>query len=507
MALDQLIGSQRLLKFSPTINLETFRYNSIYVNNLLKINIPCTDEESLYNKFGEKNDIEDKIQIEVLSDNSEDEGNEIEKGRLEDDVDKERNVWWRKKKVGQAYNELINSRRLVSRLFYQNPNYINTIKTETKYIGRSKPNFQFDILSLNRKDTATIDEDSFSKYKNGFLNYIQSLDGSLEDAKHAVITVNDFTFECIQKNPDFSKLNLFAKVSTDCYDNVTTKISSNRFTICRDPNTKVAQLVKCKYYHFYEYAFETRTNIIDEEIPKDFRITVRLLMPKVPKLKRIPCNSNIWRPVIDKIYYLRGENYLIELRNKIACHWDFVCTKKAEDGQPTEDDFLISQLPSSFLFIHDTLYIDLTRKNSKDITSVYIEFFKKRSHIFGSVKVKDINNNKISDLNIRLGHPYVFVHMGGHCEHQFVFSDLRMLTINDYYHIETYPFKVAEVYRGKLCNVCKLNVPNFVVISSQAIPKCPKLLCYTCYHRFHFVLDVKSIDSEAYHYIDKNGFV
>lgn len=506
MALDQLIGSQRLLRFSPILNLETFRSNSIYTKNNLKDNIPCADEELLSN-FMEKNDSEKKVLIEILSDNSDDEGNEIEKGKLDDDVDKERNVWWRKKKIGQAYNELTNSMKLVSKFFYKNQNEISTIKTETKYIERSNPNIQFDILSLNRKDNATIDDDSFCKYKNGFLNYIQSLGGSVEEANHAVITVSDFTFECIQKNPDFCNLNIFSKVSTNDYNNTTSQISSNRFTICRDPNIKVAQLVKCKYYHFYKYAFETRTNITNEEVPNDFRITVRLLTPKIPKIKKISYNANMWRPVIDKIYYFRGDNYLIELRNKIACHWDFVCTKKAEDGQPTEDDFLITQIPSSFLFIHDTLYIDLTRKNSKDITNVYIEFFKKRSNIFGSVKVKDMKNIKISDLNIRLGHPYVFIHMGGQCEHQFVFSDLRMLTVNDYYHIETYPYKVAEVYRGKTCAICKIDVPNFIVISSESIPKCPKLLCYTCYHRFHFALDVKSIHSEAYHYIDKNGFV
>uniref|UniRef100_A0A0N5CGA0 snRNA-activating protein complex subunit 3 n=1 Tax=Strongyloides papillosus TaxID=174720 RepID=A0A0N5CGA0_STREA len=506
MALDQMIGSQRLLRFSPVINLETFRYNSVYVKNILKFDIPCTDEEILGSSLEKIHPIK-MPKIEVLCEESEDEGNEVEKGELVDDIKEDRNVWWRSKKVGQAYSGINNTNKLVSDLFFQNQDTFDVIKTETKYIERSNPNIQFDILSLNQKDTCTIDDDSFSKYKNGFLNYIQSLDGSVEEAKHAVISVNDFTFECIQKNPDFSKLTLFSKIAKNYHNNVTAQISSNRFTLCREPNTKVAQLVKCKYYHFYEYAFNTRTNLTDEEIPQDFRITVRILLPKISKSRRVPYNANIWRPVIDKIYYFRGDNYLIDLRNKIACQWDFVCTRKAEDGNPTKEDFLINQLPSSFLFIHDTLYIDLTRKNSKDITNVYIEFFKKRSHIFGQVKVKDMAGIKISNLNIRLGHPYVFVHMGGQCEHQFIFSDLRMLGVNDYYYLETYPYKVSEIYRGKICTTCKINVPKFIVVSSDKIPKCPKLLCYTCYHRFHFALDVKSFECEAYHYIDKNGFV
>uniref|UniRef100_A0A0N4ZYW8 snRNA-activating protein complex subunit 3 n=1 Tax=Parastrongyloides trichosuri TaxID=131310 RepID=A0A0N4ZYW8_PARTI len=508
MSFDKLIGRERLMKFSPVINLNTFRFNGIYTKNILKINIPCQDEDYLgdYCKSDTDDEVK-KLKVKKINDESDDEGNDIEKGQLLNDVDERKNFWWRGNKIGQLYKEMEDKKNLISELIYQDPTYLDMIKTETKFIERTDPNYVPDILSLNRKHEGTIDYDSLSKYRNGFLNYVQSLDGNIEDAKHALISVDDFSFECLQKNPNFSKLSLFGQPLSNKSDKLTTSISSNRFVICREPNIKVSHLVKCKYYHFFEYCFQTRTYNREETIPEDFRITVRLLIPKISKLRRIPYNSNIWRPVIDRIYNLRGDNTLVELRKLIVCHWDLVCTKSADQTFPTKDDFLINQLSSSFIFIHDTIYIDKTRDKCNDITDVYIEFLKKRSHIFGPIKVVDMSNVKISDLNLRLGYPYVYVHMGGQCEHQFFFSDLRMLTANDYHHLETYPLKVSEVNRIKVCAVCKENGAKFIVVNCEKMPKCPKVLCYNCYHKFHYAMDVKSIQSTSYYYYEKSGYI
>ncbi|VDN27715.1 unnamed protein product [Cylicostephanus goldi] len=105
---------------------------------------------------------------------------------------------------------------------------------------------------------------------------------------------------------------------------------------------------------------------------------------------------------------LRGDSTLLSLRQKILCICDTVV--ELEDGKELEpvDQNKTHMLlyPSSFIFIHDTFYVDYSLPHSQDISahmhnSRPIREFMARKKCFDPVTSRDIDGVKIIDLKLR----------------------------------------------------------------------------------------------------------
>lgn len=84
---------------------------------------------------------------------------------------------------------------------------------------------------------------------------------------------------------------------------------------------------------------------------------------------------------------------------------------------------------------------------------------KKRKDKFEPSKVVDMANIKIKDLTMRLGQPYVFMHIGN-CEHLVIFTDLKTLHPTDSQDLAEYPILLCDKYNSPKCCVCQNASPS-----------------------------------------------
>uniref|UniRef100_A0AC34RQ16 snRNA-activating protein complex subunit 3 n=1 Tax=Panagrolaimus sp. JU765 TaxID=591449 RepID=A0AC34RQ16_9BILA len=197
---------------------------------------------------------------------------------------------------------------------------------------------------------------------------------------------------------------------------------------------------------------------------------------------------------------IRGEMLLSKFRDKIFCPYDYFSNRYDFEDASNIADYYVNRFPSSFLFIHDTFYIDQRNDNAKDISEPIREFMTKRKS-FGPTKVVDMANVKIKDLTLRLGQPYVFMHIGN-CEHLVIFTDLRLLHPSDSQDLTEYPVLLCDKYQSPKCCVCQNASPAFIISESDRIPICPAFMCSDCFNEFHYEGDNRIGDFKAFHYID-----
>lgn len=94
------------------------------------------------------------------------------------------------------------------------------------------------------------------------------------------------------------------------------------------------------------------------------------------------------------------------------------------------------------------------------------------------------------DLKIRLGVPYVFMHLGS-CEHLVTFMDLRLRSPSDPQDQGVYPLIERAEPRTDFCDACDLFFSDWVVESNERLPHDPTLLCHKCFIGFHYNGDEK----------------
>ncbi|EFO94516.1 hypothetical protein CRE_13263 [Caenorhabditis remanei] len=154
-------------------------------------------------------------------------------------------------------------------------------------------------------------------------------------------------------------------------------------------------------------------------------------------------------------FLVRGDSLLSDLRQRLSCQSDTIVP--LENGSELEpqnfDNSTAERFPSSFIFIHDTFYVDSSAENAKDI-SFPIRRFMEQKEIFDPVDAKHMEGVKIIDLKLRLGQPYIFQH-SGNCEHLLIFHDLRLLHETDPRGIEKYPFVLFEKGNERKCEMCR----------------------------------------------------
>uniref|UniRef100_A0A1I7XEI8 snRNA-activating protein complex subunit 3 n=1 Tax=Heterorhabditis bacteriophora TaxID=37862 RepID=A0A1I7XEI8_HETBA len=257
------------------------------------------------------------------------------------------------------------------------------------------------------------------------------------------------------------------------------------------------------------------------------------------RIVRLNKNSSLLSPQTK--FMVRGESTLMSLRKKLACVSDMIVP--LEDGreldQPDMSKSYMVQYPSSFIFIHNTFYIDYSMDNSQDISVYMILHFLKRitnyfllsllgifklyyfliiafstfrpirefmakKNCFDEVFSKDMDGVKIIDLKLRLGQPYVFQHSGT-CEHLIIFHDLRVMHKSDI-QVNCYYLSLSnskDIHYWFMKKEVTFGAP-FVVEVCERLPSASMMFCDSCFKEFHFPHGVKMGSFRANPYFQMN---
>jgi len=262
-------------------------------------------------------------------------------------------------------------------------------------------------------------------------------------------------------------------------------------------STKTRYLQRGKYFDYRIGELKREYTETGKHCENDVVIVVHLCPPK---FSYDTSKTNKLRSEVKLL--VRGNMPLVKLRDKIFCPYDYFSNKYDFEDASNVDDYYVNKYPSSFLFIHDTFYIDRRNPKAQDISEPIREFMKKKPNSFGAAKVADITEFKIKDLNLRLGQPYIFSHIGD-CEHLVIFTDLRLLHPSDPQDLEDYPIFLCDKIQSPKCCVCRNSSPSFIITESDRIPICPAFMCTQCFNEFHYEGDKRIGQFTAFHYIDK----
>lgn len=201
-------------------------------------------------------------------------------------------------------------------------------------------------------------------------------------------------------------------------------------------------------------------------------------------------------------FMLRGDTLLWDLRQRLHCISDTIFP--LENGKELEGADLAqttaTKFPSSFIFIHDTFYVDSAHPNADDISYPIRQFMQQRN-IFDTVEPQVMEGVRIVDLSLRLGQPYVFQH-SGNCEHLLIFHDLRLLHETDPQGIEKYPFVLFDRGSERKCDFCKKGHVEFVVERHELLPNTYTYCCRPCFQEYNYVHGMKTHSFNAWPYTE-----
>ncbi|WKX95664.1 hypothetical protein Q1695_012264 [Nippostrongylus brasiliensis] len=288
----------------------------------------------------------------------------------------------------------------------------------------------------------------------------------------------------------------------------TAQIARERTELLNNPQRKSNYLRELKYDKYDVGEKELRrghTTPVSAPCAKDIVITCTVIIPHNKIMTQEETrNSRLMTP--ERKLLLRGDSTLMSLRQKILCICDSVV--ELEDGkelEPVDQSRTHMVLyPSSFIFIHDTFYVDYSLPNSTDISEPIREFMAKKK-CFDPVISRNIEGVRIIDLKLRLGQPYVFQHSGT-CEHLLIFHDLRLLDKSDAQELDRYPMVLYEKKGDVRCAACKRGYAAFVVEECERLPSPYMMFCDSCFREFFFLHGHKIGRFTAHPYMPINRF-
>ncbi|KAK2169675.1 hypothetical protein LSH36_8g14063 [Paralvinella palmiformis] len=223
----------------------------------------------------------------------------------------------------------------------------------------------------------------------------------------------------------------------------------------------------------YKYFLSERRQYLPRKTPWEHDRLSKIKRPHIVKNDgpEVIITVEVFRPfqksrrmVLDQEFQVLGSQKLTELRDKIRCVSDYIIPGDYSDTPnlcPTERAKDLYK--SGFFFIEDIFYNDLRDPSNQDNSSVIINWAKKSNVAnYSAQRMEDTN---FSDLNVRLGQPYLYEHQGS-CQHVVVFSDIRWVT--------------------RKC---------------QIAPEDPCFYCNSCFQAFHYNSDGnKLFDFKAYRF-------
>ncbi|XP_067930025.1 snRNA-activating protein complex subunit 3-like [Watersipora subatra] len=206
--------------------------------------------------------------------------------------------------------------------------------------------------------------------------------------------------------------------------------------------------------------------------------------------------------------HLLGQNTLADVRDAIKCPKDFEIpgdfSLAPDDARTAENAKKI--MPSALFFIGETFYLDTRELKAHDYSKPIIEWLKKKG-CTEAFPVKHMHKIKLSDMEIKLGMPYVFIHQGN-CEHIIQFTDIRLINNDDCQTPSAYPIQLTAVPpKFTICNSCQTRANKWMVTGSILSPSDPAHYCDVCFKMLHYDTNgTKVCDFKAFRYTE-NDFV
>ncbi|KAG0710746.1 snRNA-activating protein complex subunit 3 [Chionoecetes opilio] len=229
------------------------------------------------------------------------------------------------------------------------------------------------------------------------------------------------------------------------------------------------------------YESEASEKYPPPETLDDILINVRVHRPFHRKIY-LSKVSNTFPKCCQELLFL-GSQKLTDLRDNINCINDFAVCK---DLSATPKLVCIPRLPnaakvfpSGFMYINGVFYNDMRSPEAKDNSEGIKKWAEKRKEI-GPMVTKKMEDTDLRDLELRLGYPYVFVHLGN-CEHILVFTDARLHHREDVQDPSLYPISWGQpVKLAARCYICSLNLANWITKGDPRLPLEYSLLCDRC---------------------------
>jgi len=185
------------------------------------------------------------------------------------------------------------------------------------------------------------------------------------------------------------------------------------------------------------------------------------------------------RKKVSKMYefLVLGTNSLLELKECIECQTDKILQQQQQ-----------YRLEACSFFIEGTFY-DYLGEGGIPLSSPVVEFARQKEQegdtLFKNFKTENMQRTRLSDLEIRLGSHYFYLHAVNE-RHVMIFNSIRFINEKDIQRRSAYPL---VLYREKSlrirCNVCKTNTSQKVVSGDLFFPSCPAELCNDCFDSFY----------------------
>ncbi|XP_022104736.1 snRNA-activating protein complex subunit 3-like [Acanthaster planci] len=216
--------------------------------------------------------------------------------------------------------------------------------------------------------------------------------------------------------------------------------------------------------------------------------------------------KNVYRPTfIDRELLVLADQKLTALRDKIICAADMSVASGEYSQVPDAPQDVKQQdvYKSSYFLIEDTFYNDRRDPLSRDLSQVVTDWMKPKKTTYS----KSMDDVTFNDLDIRLGYPYLYCHVGN-CQHIMVFTDLRLLTNTDIQDLSKYPVLIHKPYWKRiLCTCCNIYTAKWKTVGDSFSSIDPSFFCEKCFRMLHYDKEGNKLGSfTAYPFVDPSIF-
>ncbi|XP_031557356.1 snRNA-activating protein complex subunit 3-like [Actinia tenebrosa] len=194
---------------------------------------------------------------------------------------------------------------------------------------------------------------------------------------------------------------------------------------------------------------------------------------------------------------------LTSLRDKIYCASDHVVPGDHSDNPNLLQVAKCKDIcKSGFFYIENVFYNDMRDGLSRDYSRIITDWAKDSDEDWSTklkeAQTKSMDESVFGELTIRLGYPYLYCHQGN-CEHLIIFTDLRLLHVDDSKNAMDYPLQVFKHRcRRRRCRVCNIYTAEWVTKNDILASEDPSFFCDKCFKSLHYAKGEKLCDFEAY---------
>jgi snRNA-activating protein complex subunit 3 len=192
-------------------------------------------------------------------------------------------------------------------------------------------------------------------------------------------------------------------------------------------------------------------------------------------------------------YACLASQSLAELRDVIYCVAD-----RDEDGAACRN--------SACLCIEQVFYVDTRDPTAPDLAQPIIDWIsagQRHTHpTLGVFQRRSMQDTRLCDLTVRLGHPYLFMHQHGDCEHIVVFRDVHRIPASANQNVRAYPRLVFECrFTKRKCIVCNIYPAKHIAYADLLSSENPSYYCDECFLPLHMDVEgrlVHPLQSQPY---------